>query len=146
MKIEGSYTFKAAIETVWNSLLDPDVLSSCLPGCEKFETVGDETYEVVLKVGVSGISGTYTGKVTVTDKQYPGSYRMLIEGKGSGGTIRGEGVLSFSGNEHETQISVTGDAQVSGIIARVGQRLLGGVSKSIMNQFFSCMKAKIEGP
>ena len=145
LKVEGTYTFKADIQTVWNSLLDPDILSGCLPGCEKFETVGDETYEVVLKVGVSGISGTYTGKVTVADKQYPGSYKMLVEGKGSGGTIRGEGVLSFSGNGNETEIRVVGDAQVSGIVARVGQRLLGGVSKSIMNQFFSCMKAKIEG-
>ena len=145
MKVEGTYTFKADIETVWNSLLDPNVLSDCLPGCEKFESIGDETYEVVLKEGVSAVSGTYTGKVTVTDKQYRDSYRMLVEGKGSGGTIRGEGVLSFSGDEHETEISVVGDAQVSGIIARVGQRLLGGVSKSIMNQFFGCLKAKIEG-
>ena len=93
MKVEGTYTFKTDIETVWNSLLDPNVLSNCLPGCEKFE------------------SGTYTGKVTVADKQYPDSYRMLVEGKGSGGTIRGEGVLSFSGNEHETEIRVVGDAQ-----------------------------------
>ncbi len=144
MKVEGSYKFGAELEKVWNSLLNADVLSGCLPGCETFERAGDESYDVVLRVGVAAISGRYTGKVTIAEKNYPTSYKMLVEGKGSGGTIRGEGVLSFAPDGDGTLVTLAGDAKVSGVVARVGQRLLGGVSKTLMDQFFGCMKAKVE--
>ena len=42
-------------------------------------------------------------------------------------------------------MSVVGDAQVTGVIARVGQRLMGNASRVLMNQFFNCLKSKIEG-
>ena len=144
MKVEGSYTFKADRRKVWDSLLSPEVLSSCIPGCERFDHLGDETYDVEMKVGVAAVSGTYTGKVSITDKREMESYSMRVEGKGAAGTIGGEGVLTFSDIEGGTRIDLVGDARVTGIIARVGQRLMGGASKMIMNQFFECLRLKVE--
>lgn len=145
MKVEGAYSFKAGRDKVWAALLSPDVLSSCIPGCQEFRPAGEDTYDLVLKVGVAAISGTYTGRVTLADKKYPDSYRMLVEGKGSGGTIKGEGLLSFAESDGQTEIKVDGDAQVTGVVARVGQRLLGSTAKMLMNQFFGCLKGKVEG-
>ena len=144
MRVEGSYKFKANQSEVWDALLSPEVLESCLTGCEEFEKVGEDTYDVVLKIKVSAVSGTYTGKMSIVDKQPPDSFKMIVEGKGRAGTVRGEGTLSFSESDGETLVSVVGDAQVSGIIARVGQRILGSASRMLMNQFFSCLKSKIE--
>ena len=61
-----------------------------------------------------------------------------------GGTVRGTADLSFSESDGQTRVDITGDAQVTGIVARVGQRLLGGASRMMMNQFFNCLKTKIE--
>lgn len=144
MKVEGTYSFKATRERVWETLLDPAVLTSCIPGCEKFEQVADDAYDVVLRIGIAAITGTYSGKVTVLDKNYPESYRMVVEGSGSGGTVRGEGRLTLQARSGETDITVEGDAQVTGVIARVGQRLMGSVSRMLMNQFFACIKEKVE--
>ena len=143
MKIEGTFTFPAGVEAVWDHMLDPDALSACLPGCERFEPTGDDSYDVVMRVGVAGISGRYTGKVTVADVQHAESYRMIVQGRGRGGGIRGEGVLTFAADGDGTRVTVEGDARVTGVVARVGQRLLGTVSKTLMTQFFSCMAEKL---
>ena len=144
MKIEGAFTFAADVETVWAHMLDPNALSACLPGCESFEPTGDDSYDVVMRVGVAGISGRYTGKVTVADVQHAESYRMIVQGRGRGGGIRGEGVLTFAPDGDGTRVTVEGDARVTGVVARVGQRLLGTVSKTLMTQFFTCMTENLE--
>ena len=144
MKIEGAFTFAADVETVWDHMLDPGALSACLPGCEQFDPTGDDSYDVVMRVGVAGISGRYTGKVTVAEKQHAESYRMIVQGRGRGGGIRGEGVLTFAPDGDGTRVTVGGDARVTGVVARVGQRLLGTVSKTLMTQFFACMGEKLE--
>jgi carbon monoxide dehydrogenase subunit G len=69
---------------------------------------------------------------------------MLVEGTGSGGSIKGSAQFAFSENNGATEIQLVGDAQVTGMIARVGQRLMGTASRMLMNQFFACLKDKIE--
>ena len=102
-------------------------------------------YDVVLTAGVSAIRGTYSGRVALADKVPPESYRLIVEGTGSGGTIKGDVLLTFKEIGQETEIELVGDAQVTGVVARVGQRLLGSVSRMLMNQFFDCVTKRIEG-
>lgn len=144
MKVEGQFSFESDRETVWNSMLSPDILSSCIPGCEKFEPTGEDSYDIVLRVGIGAIRGKYTGKIALVDKQHLQSFKMVVEGKGSGGSIRGEGVLNFTESDGKTKVYIVGDARPTGMIARVGQRLIGSASKMLMNQFFECMKSKID--
>jgi hypothetical protein len=143
LKVEGSYTFASTREKVWDSLFDPDVLFSCIPGAEKFEATGEDAYEVALKVKVAAITGNYSGKIRLVEKNHPDSYKMMVEGQGSGGTVKGEVVMNFSASGSGTDVRVAGDAQVTGTVARVGQRLMGSAAKMLMNQFFGCLKNKI---
>ena len=144
MKVEGSYTFSTDRETVWNALLNPEVLSGCIPGSERFVSTGPETYDVAMRIKIAAMTGNYTGKITIRDRVDLQSYTMVVEGKGRGGTVRGEGAFTFTEENGETHVGIVGDASVSGVIARVGQRLLGSASKMLMNQFFDCLKSKIE--
>ena len=145
MQVSGTYVFDAQREVVWSRLLDPDVLASCIPGCEELKLVGDEKYEATIRVGIGAISGTYSGTVTLSDRDELSSFKLTVEGKGAAGNVRGEGVLDFSDQGTSTEVQVSGDAQVTGLIARVGQRLLGTASKTLMDQFFGCLKTRVEG-
>ena len=145
MKVEGTFTIDAEREKVWDMLMSPDTLAVCIPGCESFEPVDDDTYNVKMRVGVAAVRGNYTGSVTIADRQHLESYRMVVQGRGRGGSVRGEGLLTFTDIEGGTQVGVVGDAQVTGVVARVGQRLMGNASRMLMNQFFNCLKSKIEG-
>ncbi len=144
MKVEGVYRFKADRDIVWTKLCDPDVIAGCIPGCREFNAVGEDLYEVALTMGVGAISGSYTGSVAVIDKEQPSSFKMVVEGTGSGGSIKGESVLSLRALDDGTEVEIEGEAQVTGIVARVGQRFLGSASKMLIKQFFDCMKEKIE--
>ncbi|MBI4305095.1 MAG: carbon monoxide dehydrogenase subunit G [Chloroflexi bacterium] len=140
MKIEGTYELKAGIETVWDMLNDPDVLASCIPGCKSLTAEGKNAYQAELSVGIGMIRGTYSGSVRITDQKRPKSYRLKIEGEGPGGFIKGDASVNLddSGNE-TTTVTVSGDGEVGGVLARVGQRLIGQTSKSLMKQFFDCL-------
>ena len=144
MRVQGSYTFDTDVKTVWDAMRSPQVLSGCIPGCESFDPAGENRYTVRMSVRVSAITGSYQGEVRIENSDYLNSYTMIVQGSGRGGTVKGSGDLNFSESEGRTTIRIAGDVQVTGVIARVGQRLLGGASRMMMNQFFDCLRTKIE--
>ncbi len=145
MRIEGSYDLQAPRDRVWQALLDPDQLSKAMPGCEKLEAEGPDEYTATLKVGVAAVKGTFQGKVRLSDKEPPARYRMAVEGSGGPGFVRGEASMELSEIEGGTRIAYTAEVQVGGLIAGVGQRMLGGVARMLVDQFFSKMAELIGG-
>jgi carbon monoxide dehydrogenase subunit G len=139
MKIEGSNEIPVARQKVWDAFLDPTVLEKALPGCEKLEAVAPGEYKATLKVGVGPIKGTFEGKVRLFDLEPPNKYRMAIEGTGGPGFVRGDASMELSDAEGGTRVGYSAEVQVGGLIASVGQRMLGGVSKMMLDQFFSKM-------
>ena len=144
MEIAGTYTFNAAPERVWDLLMNPAVLSSCIPGCERFDPEGDDRYTVTLTIGIAAITGTYTGTVHLVEKIEPSSYRLVVEGQGRPGFVKGSSAVSLKADGDATEVSVAGTVQTGGPIARVGQRLIGGVAKMMMDRFFRCLQTRLE--
>lgn len=143
MDISGSYTFDAPPEGVWALLMDPAVISSCIPGCDSFEPDGENRYQVRLTVAMAAITGTYDGTVTLADQVRPTSYRLLAEGKGRPGFLNGSADVTLRADGTTTVVEVAGSVQTGGPIARLGQRLIGGVSKMMMDRFFACLQSKL---
>ena len=139
MKIEGSADIPAPREKVWAAFLDPNILAQALPGCEKLEAIGENEYKATMKVGVAAIKGTFEGKVKLSDLEPPDRYRMAVEGSGGPGFVRGEAGMQMSDVDGGTKVSYDADVQVGGLIASVGQRMLGGVTKMMLDQFFTKM-------
>jgi carbon monoxide dehydrogenase subunit G len=145
MTLEGTYTFAAPRTRVWQLLMDPSEIAACVPGCERFEPAGDDKYRVRLTAGVAAISGTFEGTVTLADQVAPESYRLVMEGSGAPGFVNGAAVMTLRDHAGSTVVDVTANVDVGGTIARVGQRLLGSVSKMMLDRFFACMAGKLSG-
>jgi len=139
MKLEGSYDVKAPRQKVWSAFLDPETLRKAIPGCEKLEMIAADEYKATLKIGVAAVKGTFEGKVRLLDKKPSDSYRLAAEGSGGPGFVRADTLISLSDIEGGTRVSYSADVQVGGLIAGVGQRMLGGVSKMMADQFFNKM-------
>jgi len=144
MDIFGSYTFDVPADRVWDLLMDPAALSSCIPGCTRFEPDGEDRYAVTLTVALAAITGTYNGTVNLTDKTLHTSYRLVMEGQGRAGFVKGSSVIALRSAGASTAVDVSGAVHTGGPIARVGQRLIGGVARMMMDRFFACLKAKLE--
>src|SRR5262245_37315434 len=119
MKLSGSYQLKAPRQKVWDALNNPDVLTKCIPGCEKLERTDGDNYTAHLKVGVAAIKGSYTGRVSIKDPVPPTSYTLHVEGKGGPGWLKGSSKIHLADKDAGTEIKCDSDMQVGGLIASV---------------------------
>lgn len=143
MDITGSYSFNAARDRVWNLMLDPAAIASCIPGCEQLEPDGENRYRARITLGISAIVGTYEGTVVISDRIEQDSYRLSVEGQGKPGFVKGDAAISLVSDGATTTVNVSGTVQSGGAIARLGQRLLGSAAKMMQDRFFACMQSKL---
>ena len=134
MELNGSYTFDAPREVIWQALMDPEVLASILPGVQRLEKISDTEFTGVMDVRVGPVQGKFNGKVTLSDIQEPEKFHMDVDGRGAAGFIRGGGDAVLEEVDGKTVLTYSGDAQVGGRIASVGQRLVETTAKSIVRQ------------
>jgi carbon monoxide dehydrogenase subunit G len=147
MKIEGAYVIPAAREVVWQHLMNPDVLARSIPGCEKLVPNSDGSYHAEMKIAISAVKGTYRGRVEVLDTVAPERYRMKVQGQGTSGFVKGEGTLTLQDDGAAgTKISYAGDAQVGGVIANVGQRLIQAAAQQMVNHFLQQLAEQVQMP
>jgi hypothetical protein len=144
MKIGGDYQFDGPQDLVWETLLDPTVLASVLPGAEKLELVGENEYEGALALKVGPVQGQFQGRVRLQDIQPPRAYTMIVDGRGAPGFVKATGHLSLTGDDGRTQMSYEGDAQVGGRLASVGQRLIESSAKAIIRQSLDGLNAAVQ--
>ena len=140
LKIEGDYTFKAPRQRVWEVLLDPKIMAQCMPGCEGLAEVAPDQFEATMKIGVASVKGTYKGKVAIKDKQPPAHYVLSGEGSGTPGFMQGDMAVDLEEKNGQTVLKYSADAKVGGLIAGVGQRMIGGITKMMVDQFFKKME------
>src|SRR5262249_22816650 len=95
MKISGSYILPLAPERAYHILQDPAILAQAIPGCESLEKIGTDEYRMKMKVLLAALSGAFEGKVRITDQSPPSSFRLIVEGTGRIGFVKGEGLLTF---------------------------------------------------
>lgn len=142
MKVDGTHDVHARRERVFRAMTDPAVLQRCIPGCEQLELTGENTYATTLRAGVGSIKGVFKGTVRLEDVRAPEHYRMVVEGKGQPGFVKGSGDLDLAESEGVTTISYSGDVTAGGTLASVGQRMLQGSVKMMATQFFTAIEAE----
>ena len=143
MKVNGTYRFNADRERVWQALLDPDVVSECIPGVQKFTTVSPDNYEIEIGVKVGVFSGSFNGKMAISERDAPSSYRMAVSGAGPMTNLTGEAVVSLTAEDGATSVTFNGDVSVTGALARVGQRFMSSAAKSQFDRFFERMRERV---
>src|SRR5262249_58730993 len=94
MKIEGRFVFPASTQAVWDLLTDPQSLQACTPGCKRLSEIGVDEFEATLEIGVGPIKGAFGGKILMCEKNPPLSYKLIVDGSGAAGVVRGGGKLT----------------------------------------------------
>src|SRR5262249_18732789 len=79
MTMTGGVQLAASRETVWTKLNDPEVLKSCIPGCEQLDKNSENEFQAVASVKVGPVKARWKGKVRLSDLDPPNSYRISGE-------------------------------------------------------------------
>src|ERR1700694_5345940 len=142
MKIEGTHQINAPRERVYALLTDPEVLQRCIPGCESLEKTGEDTYAAIIKAGVGMVKGTFKGNVKLEEMRPPEHYRIVVDGKGGPGFVKGTGDFDLEEKDGATLIKYAGEMQVGGTIAGIGQRMIQGAAKMMASRFFTALETE----
>ena len=145
MKVSGSATLHAPREKVWAALNDPAVLVRTIPGCQRLEEVGPDSYRMTITAGVASIKGAYDGEVSLADKDEPGSFVLRASGAGAPGTVSADVKVTLTEQDSATRLDYDADAIVGGMIGGVGQRVLTGVAKKTAGEFFQAVDDVLNG-
>ena len=137
MTMTGEATLPAGRPKVWALLNDPEVLKSCIPGCESLERSGDNGFAAVVRTKIGPVSATFRGKVELSDIVPLVGYTIKGEGEGGvAGFAKGGAKVSLADAPGGTLLSYDVEATVGGKIAQLGSRLVDGVAKSMADKFF----------
>jgi carbon monoxide dehydrogenase subunit G len=140
MKVEGEHIFIGTPQQVWDLFRDTEVMAAALPGTRKMDYLGDNKYEAVMNVRVGPVTGEFSGVLVISNENHPHSYTMTVDGRGKPGFLKGTGdILLVDQGDDGTAMQYTGEVQVGGKLAAVGQRLIDTVSKSIISQAFETL-------
>jgi len=124
--------------------MTPDRLRACLPGCERFEASGPDTFSAQLRLGVGFLKGTYHGTVRVTEQRPHDTLGLAIEGSGLLGSLRASGTIHFAHAGSATHLLYDGEASVGGRVGALGERVISAAATRLIDLFFSCLASKVE--
>ena len=138
MDMSGERVIEASRETVWEALNNPEILKSCIPGCETIEKLSDTELKATVAVKLGPISAKFAGKVTLSDLDPPNGYTISGEGQGGvAGFAKGGAKVALTEEAGGTKLAYVVNAQIGGKMAQLGARLIDSTAKSYSEQFFT---------
>jgi carbon monoxide dehydrogenase subunit G len=145
MDMTGQRTLQVTQQQAWEALNDPEILKACIPGCQKFESSGEQKFAVAAGIKMGPVSALFNGSVQLTDIVAPQSYKLNFDAQGGvAGFGKGEAAVEIKSLEKGCELHYTVHSTVGGKIAQLGQRLVDGVAKNMAEDFFKRFEAALE--
>jgi len=143
MNIEGTYTLQASLKDVWNCMMDQQALQIAVPGVERIEVAGADTFTIALRVSLTPLMDISHGRITVSERHYPTFYRLKIEGEGDQHTINGEGSVFLSEHGENTVVAYEGTLHLSESRTPLPLPVVKGAAKLLVQQFFTSLSDQL---
>ena len=143
IRLEKKYILDISQQNVWEAILDPETLAEILPNCKSLDPIGDHKFNANIEIKIGPIKGQFKSKLSLFDLDPPNGYKFDVNGDGSKGQMRGAGEILLTTQDGRTEFIFIATGSVSGIIARVGQRLIEATGKRLMDQGFDNFKKRI---
>ncbi|WP_434054292.1 MAG: carbon monoxide dehydrogenase subunit G [Roseibium sp.] len=138
MEISGTRLIPAGREKVWQALNDPEVLKTCIPGCESLEKTSDTEMNASVTTKIGPVKAKFKGAVTLENINAPESYTIVGEGKGGvAGFAKGAADVRLEDADGGTLLTYEAKAQVGGKLAQLGSRLIDSTAKKMAEDFFT---------
>lgn len=143
MIVQGKHPIVGSSEDVWNHLMDPAVLERITPGLSTLDQVGNDKYKAISNIKIGPVKGSFEGELEIKDKVKNTGAILHIDQRSKIGNVSAEIKMHLITLDDTTEIEYKGEAKLSGKIAMMGQRIIGGVISSLSKQFFIALDKEI---
>ena len=143
--LEKEYHIDLDQEDVWGAINDPEILAEILPNCESLEPISEHQFTAHINVKIGPISSKFESTLEMFDLKEPNGYKFRVQGNGKKGSMNGQGEIKLFPNGSGTGFTFIAKGNITGIIARVGQRLIEATGKRLMDQGFENFKNRVKG-
>lgn len=138
MQLTGSHILNAPVSTVWAMLMDTDTLARIVPAVSKLEQVADNEYKAIAELKLGPVSGSFSGTLSLADIRENEGYTLKVKQNSKIGNADAVVTIALKPvADDQTELTFDGDAKLSGLLARTGQRVISGVATTLTKQFFS---------
>ena len=145
MNLTDTREIAADRQTVWNAILNPEVLKACIPGCQELTGSPAEGFEAIVVQKVGPVKATFKGDVSISDMVEGESLTLSGQGKGGpAGFASGAANVRLSDCDVGTLLEYDVDAKVGGKLAQLGSRIIDGFAKKLAGQFFERFQEGLE--
>lgn len=146
MEFRGEERINAPRERVWAFLIDPHQVTACAPGLQSVDVVDERHFKCVVRAGVGMIKGNFNFDIQWSELDEPSHAKMTANGRIPGSAVAMTSTMDLDDDGNGGTVMRWGsDVRVSGTIAGVGARLMGGVADRMTKDIFSCIRGKLEG-
>lgn len=145
MQITGSHTVSATTATIWAMLMDTDTLARIVPGISRLEKTGDNTFKSFIDIKVGLVNGSFTGDLTMENIKELENFTLNLSQSSSIG--KANGIIKIElipVDDNQTEISFDGAIKLAGLLATMGQRVLGSVAQMLSKKFFVNLEKELE--
>ena len=147
MLLLGKISVQAPIQRVWDMLLEPTTLQTCLPGIEKIERLDEKRYIIGIMQKIGPLPLRFKIKATLTEVQAP--YHLEIEGQREDKGKSNQAVQKVRIDLRETmsgviEISYTVEAHLAGMPAILGDGIIQAKAKKAEAEIAKALQERLD--
>lgn len=144
MKLTGNQILNATPSSVWEKLMDPETLGRVVPGISKLERLSDNSFKSTLSIKIGPLGGSFSGKLQLEDIVEEKSFLLKAQQNSKIGNANAAVKINLTRiNENQTEVAFDGDVKLSGMLATMGQRVIGGVANTLTKEFFKNLEKEL---
>ena len=145
MQLTGKHVVNASPSKVWDILMNNDTLARIVPGITRLEKTGESTFKSILEIKMGPVNSSFTGDLQMEDIVAQKSYTLKVQQNSKIGNAKAAIKIDLLPvDDKQTEVAFDGDVKLSGLIAGMGQRVMGSVSNTLAKQFFSNLEKELQ--
>ena len=143
------FTAEHNIDEVWANLSDPNKIVNCVPGASLTGQIDENNFNGKVQLKFGPVKAGYDGLITFTQRD-PSAKKMSLKGAGVDEKGKGNAEMVMNAaltkkNAGTTEVTVSMEISVTGMMAQFGSRLIADVSNNVFDQFVNNFKAQLDG-
>jgi carbon monoxide dehydrogenase subunit G len=147
MLIEGSFTVDAPMDKLFDFMLKPESIMTCVPGTESVRIIDDTSYECIVKqrVGIITAKLKFVNRMTKIEKPT----HIEIEGEGEDvtklGHFKNKTVVDLKEvSPGKVEVAYKSDVSIVGKLAMFGDRIMRAKAKDTEKEFTKNLQEKLK--